>query len=89
MRLSTGMTINPAGRNFPITTTGAAETQKPAHITEQKKTPLSTAADHTNNCSIKKALEQDLYVDDKSSREAEIENQENIKQKNREMERTR
>lgn len=44
---------------------------------------------HSDNCSIKKALEQDLYVDDKSSREAEIENQENIKQKNHEMERTR
>ena len=43
----------------------------------------------SDNCSIKKALEQDLYVDDKSSREAEIENQENIKQKNHEMERTR
>ena len=44
---------------------------------------------HSDNCSIKKALEEDLYVDDKSSREAEIENQENIKQKNHEMERTR
>lgn len=43
----------------------------------------------SDNCSIKKALEQDLYVDDKSSRGAEIENQENIKQKNHEMERTR
>lgn len=41
---------------------------------------------HSDNCSIKKALEQDLYVDDK---EPETENQENIKQKNREMERTR
>lgn len=41
---------------------------------------------HSNNCSIKKALEQDLYVDDK---ESETENQENIKQKNREMERMR
>lgn len=40
----------------------------------------------SDNCSIKKALEQDLYVDDK---EPETENQENIKQKNREMERTR
>lgn len=36
------------GRNFPTTTTGAAEARKPAHITGQKKTPLSTAADHTN-----------------------------------------
>lgn len=44
---------------------------------------------HSDNYSIKKALEQNLYVDDKSSREAEIENQENIKQKNHEMERTR
>lgn len=41
---------------------------------------------HSDNCSIKKALEQDLYVDDK---EPETENQENIKQKNHEMERTR
>ena len=41
---------------------------------------------HSDNCSIKKALEQDLYVDDK---EPETENQENIKQKNCEMERTR
>lgn len=41
---------------------------------------------HSDNCSIKKALEQDLYVDDK---EPETENHENIKQKNREMERTR
>jgi len=41
---------------------------------------------HSDNCSIKKALEQDLYVDDK---EPETENQENIKQKNREMERMR
>ena len=41
---------------------------------------------HSDNCSIKKALEQDLYVDDK---EPETENQETIKQKNREMERTR
>lgn len=41
---------------------------------------------HSDNCSIKKALEQDLYVDGK---EPETENQENIKQKNREMERTR
>lgn len=41
---------------------------------------------HSDNYSIKKALEQDLYVDDK---EPETENQENIKQKNREMERTR
>ena len=41
---------------------------------------------HSGNCSIKKALEQDLYVDDK---EPETENQETIKQKNREMERTR
>ncbi|MEE0505063.1 MAG: hypothetical protein UDL61_00545 [Ruminococcus callidus] len=41
---------------------------------------------HSDNCSIKKALEQDLYVDDK---EPETENQETIKQKNHEMERTR
>ena len=41
---------------------------------------------HSDNYSIKKALEQDLYVDDK---EPETENQENIKQKNREMERMR
>ena len=41
---------------------------------------------HSDNCSIKKALEEDLYVDGK---EPEKENQENIKQKNREMERTR
>ena len=41
---------------------------------------------HSDNCSIKKALEEDLYVDGK---EPETENQENIKQKNREMERTR
>lgn len=41
---------------------------------------------HSDNCSIKKELEQDLYVDDK---EPETENQENIKQKNCEMERTR
>ncbi len=41
---------------------------------------------HSDNCSIKKALEQYLYVDGK---EPETENQENIKQKNREMERTR
>lgn len=41
---------------------------------------------HSDNCSIKKALEEDLYVD---SKEPETENQENIKQKNREMERTR
>ena len=41
---------------------------------------------HRDNCSIKKALEQDLYVDDK---EPETENQETIKQKNHEMERTR
>lgn len=41
---------------------------------------------HSDNCSIKKALEQDLYVDGK---EPETENQENIKQKNHEMERTR
>lgn len=41
---------------------------------------------HSDNCSIKKALEQDLYVDDK---EPETENQKTIKQKNREMERTR
>lgn len=41
---------------------------------------------HSDNCSIKKALEQDLYVDDK---EPETENQENIKQKNCEMERMR
>lgn len=41
---------------------------------------------HSDNCSIKKALEQDLYVDDK---EPETENQENIKQKNREMEQMR
>lgn len=41
---------------------------------------------HSDNCSIKKALEQDLYVDDKGP---ETENQENIKQKNCEMERTR
>ena len=40
---------------------------------------------HSDNCSIKKALEQDLYVDDK---EPETENQETIKQKNHEMERT-
>ena len=41
---------------------------------------------HSDNGSIKKALEEDLYVDGK---EPETENQENIKQKNREMERTR
>lgn len=41
---------------------------------------------HSDNCSIKKALEQDLYVDDK---EPETENQETIKQKNHEIERTR
>lgn len=41
---------------------------------------------HSDNCSIKKALEQDLYVDDK---EPETENQETIKQKKHEMERTR
>lgn len=41
---------------------------------------------HSDNCSIKKALEEDLYVDGK---EPETENQENIKQKNREMERMR
>lgn len=41
---------------------------------------------HSDNYSIKKTLEQDLYVDDK---EPETENQENIKQKNREMERMR
>ena len=41
---------------------------------------------HSDNCSIKKALEQDLYVDDK---EPETENQETIKQKNHEMERPR
>ena len=41
---------------------------------------------HSDNCSIKKALEEDLYVEGK---EPETENQENIKQKNREMERTR
>ena len=41
---------------------------------------------HSDNYSIKKALEEDLYVDGK---EPETENQENIKQKNREMERTR
>ena len=44
---------------------------------------------HSDNCSIKKALEQDLYVDDKSSREAEIENHENMNQINHEMEQTR
>lgn len=44
---------------------------------------------HSDHGNIKQALEQDLYVDDKSSRGAEIENQENIKQKNHEMERTR
>ena len=36
------------GRDFPITTTGAAEVRKPVRITERKKMPLSTAADHTN-----------------------------------------
>lgn len=40
----------------------------------------------SDNCSIKKALEQNLYVDDK---EPETENQETIKQKNHEMERMR